>query len=72
MGLEAMKTKTSKGKREGEIREKSDLRQGRTSVDSEAMSTFLGAEGTRAFLETANGRVCIYLAYTFTEPCMKW
>lgn len=45
--------------------EKSDLRQGRTSVDSEAMRTFLGAEGTHAFLETANRRDCIFLANTF-------
>lgn len=36
------------------------------------MRTFLGAEGTRAFLETVNRKDCDFLANTFTEPCVKW
>ena len=65
-GLEAMKTETSKRKREGEIR------WGRTSVDGKATSMFLGAGGKHAPLETANRSECIFLASTFEKPYMKW
>lgn len=58
--LEAMKTKR------GREREKWDLRQGRSSADSEAMRTFLGAEGTQPFCMRHQPELSHFVGKLFT------